>query len=41
MNENTAAWLKSMGVENTCTDYHDILNDPEIQAETEKALDEE
>ena len=32
MNDNTAAWLKSMGVENTCTDYHEILNDPEIQA---------
>ena len=32
MNDNTAAWLKSMGVENTCTDYHDILSDPEIQA---------
>ena len=32
MNENTSAWLKSFGVENTCTDYHDILNDPEIQA---------
>ena len=32
MNDNTAAWLRSMGVENTCTDYHDILNDPEIQA---------
>ena len=32
MNDATAAWLKSMGVENTCTDYHDILNDPEIQA---------
>lgn len=32
MNDTTAAWLKSMGVENTCKDYHDILNDPEIQA---------
>ena len=32
MNDQTAQWLKSMGVENTCTDYHDILNDPEIQA---------
>ena len=32
MNETTEKWLKSMGVENTCTDYHDILNDPEIQA---------
>ena len=32
MNENTSSWLKSMGVEHTCTDYHEILNDPEIQA---------
>jgi myo-inositol 2-dehydrogenase/D-chiro-inositol 1-dehydrogenase len=32
MNETTAAWMKSMGVENTCKDYHEILNDPEIQA---------
>lgn len=32
MNDNTAAWLRSMGVENTATDYHDILNDPEIDA---------
>ena len=32
MNEATENWLKSMGVENTCTDYHDILNDPEIDA---------
>ena len=32
LNETTENWLKSMGVENTCTDYHDILNDPEIQA---------
>ena len=32
MNESTAAWLKSMGVENTAQDYHEILNDPEIDA---------
>jgi len=32
MNEATEQWLKSMGVENTCRDYHEILNDPEIQA---------
>ena len=32
MNETTEHWLKSMGVENTCKDYHEILNDPEIQA---------
>ena len=32
MNETTAAWMRGMGVENTCTDYHDILNDPEIDA---------
>ena len=32
MNDTTAAWLQSMGVKNTCTDYHDILNDPEIDA---------
>ena len=32
MNETTDAWLKSMGVEKTAKDYHDILNDPEIEA---------
>ena len=32
MNEATDAWLRSMGVEHTTKDYHDILNDPEIQA---------
>ncbi len=32
MNETTDAWLKGMGVENTCKDYHEILNDPEIDA---------
>ena len=32
MNEDTAAWAKSMGVENTTKDYKEILNDPEIDA---------
>ena len=32
MNETTEAWLKSMGVEGTARDYHEILNDPEIDA---------
>ena len=32
LNESTEQWLKSMGVENTCKDYHDILSDPEIEA---------
>lgn len=32
MNEATEKWLKSMGVENTALDYHEILNDPEIDA---------
>ena len=32
MNEETAAWAKSMGVENTTKDYKEILADPEIQA---------
>ena len=32
MNETTAKWLTSMGVENTTQDYHQILNDPEIDA---------
>ena len=32
MNKTTENWLKSMGVESTTKDYHDILNDPEIQA---------
>ena len=32
LNEATESWLKSMGVENTSKDYHDILNDPEIDA---------
>ena len=32
MNEETEKWLKDMGVQNTTKDYHEILNDPEIQA---------
>ncbi len=32
MNEATEVWLKGMGVEGTCKDYHEILNDPEIDA---------
>lgn len=32
MNENTRRWLLSMGVERTVQDYHEILNDPEIDA---------
>ncbi len=32
MNENTRKWLLSMGVEHTAQDYHEILNDPEIDA---------
>ena len=32
MNETTEKWLLSMGVENTTQDYHEILNDPEIDA---------
>ncbi len=32
MNETTENWLKSMGVEGTTKDYHEILSDPEIQA---------
>lgn len=32
MNEATENWLKSMGVENTSSDFHEILNDPEIDA---------
>lgn len=32
MNEQTAAWAKSMGVENTTKDYKEILADPEIDA---------
>ena len=32
MNEQTEAWLKSMGVDSVTNDYHEILNDPEIDA---------
>ena len=32
MNETTEKWLLSMGVEDTTKDYHEILNDPEIDA---------
>ncbi len=32
MNDTTKKWLLSMGVGGTATDYHDILNDPEIDA---------
>lgn len=32
MNDQTAAWAKSMGVENTTKDYKEILADPEIDA---------
>lgn len=32
MNEETAAWAKSMGVENVTKDFNDVLNDKEIDA---------
>ena len=32
MNEKTEAWARSIGVEHTTKDYHEILNDPEIEA---------
>ena len=32
MNEETKQWLLGMGVGSTSKDYHDILNDPEIDA---------
>ena len=32
MNDDTAAWLKNMGVENTTKDYKEILADKEIDA---------
>ncbi|MBQ7358919.1 MAG: inositol 2-dehydrogenase [Lachnospiraceae bacterium] len=32
MSEETEKWLKGMGVANTSKDYHEILNDPEIDA---------
>lgn len=32
LNEETAAWAKRMGVARTTTDYHEIIDDPEIDA---------
>ena len=32
LNENSIAWAKSLGIEETYTDYKKILADPEIQA---------
>ena len=32
LNDNSIAWAKSMGIEETYTDYKKILADPEIQA---------
>ena len=32
MTEETAEWAKALGVEQTTKDYHEILNDPEIDA---------
>ncbi|MGI6109448.1 MAG: inositol 2-dehydrogenase [Eubacteriaceae bacterium] len=32
MSEETAAWAKGMGIANAVKDYHEILNDPEIDA---------
>ncbi len=32
LNEETIAFAKSMGVEHTTKDYHEIINDPEIDA---------
>lgn len=32
LTEETAAWAKSMGVEKTTKDYHEIIDDPEIDA---------
>ena len=31
LNDNSIAWAKSMGIEETYTDYKKILADPEIQ----------
>ena len=31
MNEETIAWAKGMGINEIYTDYHDILNDKDIQ----------
>ena len=32
LNEETKQWAKTMGIKAVSTDYHDILNDPEIKA---------
>ena len=32
LNDETAEWAKSMGVEHTTIDYKEIINDPEINA---------
>ena len=32
LNDETAEWAKSMGVEHTTKDYKEIINDPEINA---------
>lgn len=32
LNEETAAWAKRMGVARTTTDYHEVIDDPEIDA---------
>lgn len=32
MNDETASWIRGMGVPGVTKDYHDILEDPEIQA---------
>lgn len=32
LNDETAAWAKDMGVKNTTKDYHEIIDDPEIDA---------
>ena len=32
MNDEIEAWAKAHGVEAVCKDYHEIINDPEIQA---------
>ena len=37
LNDETAAWAKSMGVEHTTKDYKEIINDPEISVEAIKA----
>ena len=34
LNDETAAWAKSMGVEHTTKDYKEIINDPETVSYT-------